>query len=111
MNAVMVTESQLWSSVGKVLYVATLVPESRYYTNELIRVKSLSHDPNAKILVTKKLKKQLEFWILLIKLVGEGMPIPRAEVVCLPHAWQAVSDAAGGCLSGSPGCGIVYGKA
>ena len=63
--------------MGKVLYVASLVPESRYYTSELIRVNNLSDDPNANVLVTKKLRKQLEFWILLIKLVGEGMPILR----------------------------------
>ena len=111
MNSTVVTQEQIWSSVGKVLYVASLVPESRYYTSELIKVNNTSHDPNAKILVTKKLKKQLEFWILLIKLVGEGMPIPQAEIVCPPHAWQADSDAAGGSLSGSPGCGIVFGNA
>ena len=110
-NSSVVKQSQIWSSVGKVLYVASLVPESRYYTSELIRVNNLSDDPNANVLVTKKLKKQLEFWILLIKLVGEGMPIPQAETVCPPHAWQADSDAAGGSLSGNPGCGIVFGNA
>ena len=47
----------------------------------------------------------------MIRLVGDGMPIPSPYDVCPVNALQADSDSAGGTLRGGAGCGVVFGNA
>ena len=105
------TQREIWESVGKVLYVSTLIPESKYYTSAMLKANNWSEDPSAEVKLTKDLKRQVKWWIPMIRLVGNGMPIPTTYDVCPPLALEADSDAAGGSKRGSPGCGIVKGDA
>ena len=106
-----VTQREVWESVGKILYVSQLIPESKYHISELLRMNNISEDGNHVIVITRKFKRQAKWWIPFIRLAGEGLPIPPSHNVCPPDALIADSDAAGGSLRGRPGCGIVFGRA
>ena len=106
------TQRRIWESVGKVLYVSQLIPESRYHTSELLKLNNFSDDGEEIVKLTKKFKRQLRWWIPFVRLAGEGLPIPEPYTnVVPPAAVEADSDAAGGSLRGQPGCGIVMGDA
>ena len=105
------TQRMVWQSVGKVLYVSVLLPGSKYHTSALMAANNQSRDPNALVGVSKLMKVQLLWWVDMIRLVGNGMPIPHDYEVCPPHAIQADSDAAGGSLRGGSGCGVLFGNA
>ena len=101
-----VKQEFIWSSVGKVLYVSTLIPESKYYTSELIKA-NMCRDQNNIVVNSRDLREQIRWWIPMIQLVGQGLPIPSAYDVCPPLAEEADTDAAGGWLRGVHGVGIV----
>ena len=103
------TQRKIWESVGKGLYVASLLPGSKYHVSEMLRVNNLSDNPSEVIVLTKALKKELAWWVPMIRLIGLGMPIPSGADVCPVDALQADSDAAGGSLKGGAGVGIVKG--
>ena len=101
------TQRQVWETVGKVLYVSVLIPGSKYHTSALLKANK-GRDPNAPVVVTGLMKAQLLWWIDMIRLVGDGMPIPSPYNVCPVDALQGDSDAAGGTLRGGAGCGVVF---
>ena len=106
------TQRKIWESVGKVLYISQLIPESRYHTSELLRLNNFSDNGEEIVKLTKKFKRQIKWWIPFVRLAGQGMPIPEPYTnVVPPAAIEADSDAAGGSLRGRPGCGIVMGEA
>ena len=102
------SQRKVWQSVGKVLYVSTLIPGSKYHTSALLKANNQSLDPFAMVPVNSLMKAQISWWIDMIRLTGEGMPIPSPNEVCPSNALQADSDAAGGTLRGGAGCGVVY---
>ena len=105
-----VKQHEVWSSVGKILYVSCLIPESKYYTSELIRA-NMGTDRNADVVITRRIREQIRWWIPMVQLVGEGLPIPPTYNTCPPLADEADTDAAGGSLNGVHGVGIVKGNA
>ena len=110
-KCVTTTQRKVWETVGKVLYVSVLVPGSKYHVSALLKANKQSKDPHASVVITDLMKKQLFWWINMVRLVGEGMPIPSSYDVCPINAIQADSDAAGGTLRGGAGCGVIFGKA
>ena len=110
MSLSMTTQRKVWESVGKVLYVAALLPGSKYHISEMLRVNNMSDNPSDIVVVTKALKAELAWWIPMIRLIGRGMPIPSCYDECPLNALQADSDAAGGTLKGGAGVGIVMGN-
>ena len=102
------TQRQVWETVGKVLYVSVLLPGSKFHTSALLKANTGSRDPNAPVDVTSLMKAQLRWWIDMIRLVGDGLPIPSTYDMCPVDAIEADSDAAGGTLRGGAGCGIVF---
>ena len=105
------SQRTIWESVGKILYVSYLIPESKYYTCSLLKTNNQSEDPKARIKITEEMKREIRWWIPMVRLVGEGMPIPPTYNVCPPLALEADNDAARGSKKGAPGCGIVMGDA
>ena len=105
------TQRQVWETVGKVLYVSVLLPGSKYHVSALLKANKQSKDPHALVVITDLMKKQLLWWVDMVRLVGEGMPIPSSYDVCPVNAIQADSDSAGGTLRGGAGCGVVLGEA
>ena len=107
------TQEYIWKSVGKVLYVSILVPGSQYHVSNMLRANHQSKKAKDRVIVTKALKREVEWWIPMVKLAGEGLDIPYPYVTRCPNgALQADSDAAGGMnVHGLSGVGIVFGKA
>ena len=110
LSQTMTTQKKVWESVGKVLYVGCLLPGSKYHVSEMLKANNMSDDPSETVVITKALKKELSWWVPMIRLIGMGMPIPSSFDVCPVNALQADSDAAGGSVKGGAGCGIVMGK-
>ena len=102
------TQRSVWETVGKILYVSVLIPGSKYHTSALLKANKQSRDPNAEVVLTRLMKEQLRWWIDMIRLVGDGMPIPSSYDMCPMNALVADSDAAGGTLRGGAGCGVVF---
>ena len=106
------TQREIWSVVGKVLYVVPLVPSGKYHIGALLRLNNVSENPNAVVLITVEVKEQLDWWFIFIQMCDGMMPIPSGYDECPPWAIECDSDAAGGSLN-SPGRGVgaVLGKA
>ena len=67
-----VTQREVWESVGKVLYIAQLIPESKYHVSELLRMNNVSDDGEKVLVLSKKFKRQIKWWIPFIRLAGQG---------------------------------------
>ena len=100
----LISQREIWSVVGKILYVAYLIPGSKYHISELLKINSQFEDGNEMVLLTKRVKSQLKWWIPMLCLAGEGLPIPKPFDSCQV-------DAAEGSLKSGAGCGIIFGKA
>ena len=59
LNLQTTTQRSIWETVGKVLYVSQLIPESKYHTSELLRLNSISEDGNHVVAISKKFKRQI----------------------------------------------------
>lgn len=83
------------------------------YVNDLADVLKfkLGTERNADVKITKLMREQIRWWIPMIQLVGEGLPIPSPYDTCPPTAVEADSYAAGGSMRGVHGVGIVKGNA
>ena len=107
----LISQREIWSVVGKVLYVAYLIPGSKYHISELLKINSQFEDGNEMVLLSKRVKSQLKWWIPMVRLAGRGLPIPKPYDACPVDALEADSDAAGGSKKPGAGCGIIFGKA
>ena len=96
--------------VGKIIYVSYLIPGSKYHISELLKINNQSKDGNEMVLLTKKAKSQLKWWIPMLRLSGRGLPIPGPFDSCPIDALEADSDAAGGSTKGGAGCEIIFGR-
>lgn len=84
------------SVVGKILYVAPLIPSGKYHLSDLLKIFKFSDNPNDLIVLNCGAKDQLFWWYNMIQLCGGGMPIPTGYDSCPVWAIFADSDAAGG---------------
>jgi len=101
-------QDQIWSLVGRIIHYAPLIPCGRFNIDHLIRANSVSADKAAWVELGPELKRQLEFWRLLIRVSSGFARLP--DLSPLP-AWtvEAYTDAAGGSPSGFRGSGGVIG--
>lgn len=100
-NMISVNETDLRtvkSVVGKILYIAPLIPGSKYHLSALHAINDYTGEKNKNdiVIITENAKKQLQWWLVMTRLSGEGMPIPSGYDVCPPWALMGDSDAAGG---------------
>ena len=84
----LISQREIWSVVGKVLYVAYLIQGSKYHISELLKINSQFEDGNEMVLLTKRAKSQLKWLIPMIRLAGKGLPIPRPYDYCPVFVWS-----------------------
>jgi len=101
-------QDQVWSLVGRIIHYAPLVPCGRFNIDHLIRANSAAAEKAALVPLSAALKRQLEFWRLIIRVSAGYARLP--DLSPLP-AWtvEAFTDAAGGSPSGWRGSGGVVG--
>jgi hypothetical protein len=107
------TAREVKSVVGKILYISPLVKGSRHYISTLIRTQNITQDLYEEVTLTAEFKEQLTWWLLVLRLVEDGLTIPATPGTGTPPPLSVVaySDAAGGSdESRGKGVGIVCGK-
>ena len=101
-------QDQVWSLVGRIIHYAPLVPCGRFNIDHLVRANAMAADRAALVPLSAALKRQLEFWRLIIRVSSGYSRLP--DLSPLP-AWavEAFTDAAGGSPTGFRGSGGVIG--
>jgi hypothetical protein len=108
MEAVEVRQDEMWSLAGRIIHYAPLVPCGRFNIRHIIKANSLHEAGGMKVVVTRELKRQLHFWLVMIQVSTGHATIPRPEPVVPAWAREFFTDAAGGSLeSVGRGCGGV----
>jgi hypothetical protein len=106
-----VRQSEMWSLAGRIIHYGPLIPCGRFNLNYIIRASSESEEPSHMVRISADLKRQIWFWITMIKTCNGGNRIPRPAAPLPVWAMQAFTDAAGGSLTGGGrGTGGVCGK-
>jgi len=102
-------QDQVWSVVGRIIHYCPLVPAGRFNLDHLIKANSVSADKAAVVKLSAAFKRQLHFWLLIIRVSSGLARMP--DLSPLP-AWtvEAFTDAAGGSLEGFRGSGGVIGE-
>ena len=100
-DSVEATEAK--SITGKLIHIKALVPSGRFNINFIMQLDAKANRADSKrqrVEVTADCKRQLWFWLCMLKTCNEVVSIPRLPAV--PQAWalDAYCDAAGGSLEG-----------
>jgi hypothetical protein len=88
---------QALSLVGKLLHIRPLLPATKYNIIHIMRLSgqaNLLQEQNEAIEISAQCRRQLQFWLTLLKTCPGWMSIPL-EVKVMPWALQAFTDAAG----------------
>jgi len=101
------------SITGKLIHIKALIPAGKFNINFVMEMDARANRAGSRkelINVTAECKRQLWFWLCMLKTCNEVVSIPRLPSV--PQAWamDAFCDAAGGSLDGvGRGTGGVLG--
>jgi hypothetical protein len=99
LEAESVRQAELWSLAGRIIHYGPLIPCGRFNLNYIILASAESEDPNHMVSVSDDLKRQIWFWITMIKTCNGGCRIPRPAGPLPVWAVQAFTDAAGGSMA------------
>jgi hypothetical protein len=100
---------QMKSLAGKLINIKALVPTAKYNINHIMRLLADS-DKTDPLPVDADAKRQLAFWMLMLRGCAEGLAIPDPDPRLPPWAAQVFTDAAGGSVETiGRGCGGVLG--
>jgi hypothetical protein len=98
---------QMKSLAGKLINIKALVPTAKYNINHIMRLLAAS-DKSDPLPVDRDAKRQLYFWLVMLRGCAHGLSIPDPDVRLPPWSDQVFTDAAGGtCESVGRGCGGV----
>ena len=88
------------SVVGKILYVMPLLPGAEYHVSSLIKLQNYTESLKEMVPVNEEAKHQMRWWLVMLRLLGYGVPIPSVHRKTSPPPLAVVvdSDAAGGSL-------------
>lgn len=101
------TQSEIWSLVGRIIHYCPLVPKGRFNINHLIRINSISKIKTFVVTIDARVKQQLYFWMTILKTTSGLASIPKT-LFCPAWALECYTDAAGGStVTGGLGCGGV----
>ena len=101
-------QDEIWSMAGRIMHYAPLVPAGRFNLNYIIRASSVSEDRRFMVEVTAAMKRQLYFWLLMIRVSSGLAMIPAAEGKWPAWTRECYTDAAGGSMEGvGRGAGCV----
>ena len=87
--------------LGKLIHVAPLVPAGKFNLLHVIKAASAAKDAKQLVPVSAALKRQLWFWLTVLRACNGKVAIPDPDARLPAWAWDIYTDAAGGSLDGS----------
>jgi len=109
-----VSAKEAKSLAGKLIHIKALIPAGKYNINFVMALDAAANralSDAQPVPVPAQCKKQLHFWLLLLKACPGFVSIPRLPNVAQAWALNAFCDAAGGSLDGvGRGTGGVLGS-
>jgi hypothetical protein len=101
-------QDEMWSLTGRIIHYAPLVPCGRFNLSHIIKANKMHEVGGRLVPVTRELKQQLHFWLVVLQVSTGHARIPRPELVIPAWAREFFTDAAGGTMeSVGRGCGGV----
>ena len=101
LDAVQVPQKEIWSLAGRIMHYAPLIPGGRMNLNYVLLANAESQDKQHLVWVSPALKKQLMFWLTMVKASSGHCSIPVPPGPLPAWALNFYTDAAGGALDGS----------
>ena len=101
-------QGDIWSLVGRILHYCPLIPTGRFNIDHLIAANSVSDDRRYPVEITKQLRRQLWFWLTMIRATSGHTMIPDPADRFPAWTRECYTDSAGGSLTGvGRGAGAV----
>ena len=91
-----VAQHVIWSLVGKLIHIRPLIPCGKFNFHHLLTANKFSQDRNTLVTITPSCKKQLFFWLTMLRLSVNHNDIPNPDAALPPWAINVFTDAAGG---------------
>jgi len=111
LSAESVTQAEMWSLAGRIMHYAPLIPGGRMNLNYILLANAESADRRHVVLVSAALKRQLWFWLTMVKASSGVCRIPSPLGPLPAWAVDFFTDSAGGAMDGSArGAGGVAGR-
>jgi len=100
MDSQEIRQDEMWSLTGRLLHYMPLMPGGRFNIDEVLKANSFAEEKEAMVPISQGLKRQLWFWLSMIKTINGCTGIP---VDLVPPQWQVefFTDAAGGTTESS----------
>jgi hypothetical protein len=106
-----VMQGEIWSLAGRIMHYAPLIPGGRMNLCYIMLANAESTDRKHIVHVTASLKRQLWFWLTMVKASSGYCRIPDQAFPLPAWAVDFFTDSAGGSLDGSArGAGGVSGR-
>jgi hypothetical protein len=111
LEAEVVTQAEVWSLAGRIMHYAPLIPGGRLNLNHIMLANAESADKKHLVKVRPELKRQLWFWLTMMKASSGRCRIPEPRQPLPAWAMNFFTDSAGGSMDGSSrGAGGVAGS-
>jgi hypothetical protein len=109
LGAVHVKGHLLESLVGKIIHIKALIPECKFHISELMKAVREVRAGVKLIVISPKMREQLDYWRIILPLCNGNMAIPDKTDLFPQWAIEFHTDAAGGSeVSKWRGLGMVY---
>jgi hypothetical protein len=111
LDADTVSQGEIWSLAGRIMHYAPLIPGGKMNLYHIMKANAESADRRHPVTVSAALKRQLWFWLTMVKASSGYCRIPSATFPLPAWAVDFFTDSAGGSMDGSArGAGGVCGK-
>ena len=94
-------QDEIWSLAGRIFHYAPLVPEGRFNLNYIVAANGVSTDRRHMVVMGDKLKRQLYFWLVMLRVSTGLTMIPDLDQRAPAWTRECYTDAAGGSMDGS----------
>ncbi len=110
LEAEFLKQADVWSLCGRILHYAPLIPGGRFNLDQIIIANGISADRRYPVEIHSRLKRQLHFWLTMIRVCAQATKIPDPEDRLPIWALDVFTDAAGGSSAGiGSGCAAICG--
>jgi hypothetical protein len=110
LEAETVSQAEIWSLAGRIMHYAPLIPGGRLNLCHIMAANAESSEKKHSVTVSAALKRQLWFWLTMVKAASGCCRIPRPQYPLPAWALDFYTDSAGGSMDGSArGAGGVVG--
>jgi hypothetical protein len=96
LSAESMPQHEIWSLVGRLLHYAPLIPTGRFNIGHLVKATSISTLRLYPVVVSADMKRQLHFWLIMLRTTDGLASIPPPFMRRVPWATEFFTDAAGG---------------